>query len=144
MIQLWRSFGVLVPLLVFIIATLLAALPVIARGFSAARRRNSVRVLLCGWLVVVCAVTLPPAGGLQGRPLDLVPLRSMVAMMGSAVDWEVPVAQVGGNVLLFVPLGLLLRALPSTRPGSALRTAGAGALLAGILELGQYVLGVGR
>jgi glycopeptide antibiotics resistance protein len=143
MVQLWRSFGGLVPLLVFIIAALLVSLPVIAR-FSAQRRRDGVRALIFGWLVAVCTVTLFPAAGRRGRALDLIPLGSVVTMIRGAVDWEVPVAQIGGNTVLFVPLGLLLRALPTQRQGTALRAGGVGALLALTIELGQYALAVGR
>jgi glycopeptide antibiotics resistance protein len=142
-IQLWRSFGDLVPLLVVIIAALLVSLPVLSR-FSAQRRRNGVWALMCGWLVALCAVTLLPAAGQRGRALDLIPLGSVVTMIRSAVDWEVPDAQIGGNTLLFVPLGLLLRALPTQREGSALRALEVGALLGLTIELGQYALAVGR
>jgi glycopeptide antibiotics resistance protein len=141
MTQLWRSFGALVPLFVLAIVVLLASLPMIAR-LSRDRRRNAVKALICGWLVVLCAATLLPAAGQRGRALEPIPLVSIVTMIQSPVDWEVPVVQIGGNILLFVPLGLLLRAMPAQ--GTALRAAGVAALVALAIELGQYMLAIGR
>jgi glycopeptide antibiotics resistance protein len=78
--------------------------------------------------------------------VELVPFQSIVPLLTDSVSWEVPAAQIGGNVLLFVPLGVLLAAQQPTGSG-ARRVKRAGLIAAGaavVIELAQYAVGFGR
>jgi glycopeptide antibiotics resistance protein len=142
MTQLWRSFGDLAPLLVLVaIATLLGLLFV--GRLSEALRRTATAAVLVTWLLGVAAVTLLPAGGLRGRSADLVPFRSTLRMVTDAVDWEVATAQAGGNVALFVPLGLLLPLLSATRYSLG-RTLAIASTIGVCIETAQWLLALGR
>jgi len=89
------------------------------------------------------AIMLVPSGRLGGRSLDLIPLRSAWRQVTNSVDAEAAAVQIGGNVLLFVPFGLLA---PMRWPALAnfrrilLATLAFGALLEGL----QFAAGFGR
>ncbi|WP_432944937.1 VanZ family protein [Kribbella sp. CA-253562] len=145
MAQLWRTFGDLVPVLILVVAALAVTIPLIART-SPRRRRTVFSVLYAGWAICVGAVTLAPAAGQRGRAVELVPFQSIVTLLTDSVSWEVAAAQIGGNVLLFVPLGVLLEA---QRPSSSVarRVKRAGLIASGAavgIELVQYAVGFGR
>lgn len=98
--------------------------------------------LLAPCLLSVLLLTLMPNGSLHGRTLNLVPLRDMWRTLTNSIDWSVPVAQLGGNVLPVFPVGLLLALRrPDLRASWMIA-----ALLAltGSIEALQYLLGVGR
>jgi glycopeptide antibiotics resistance protein len=69
-----------------------------------------------------------------------VPLRGIGNLLLGSVWWQVPFVQIGGNVALFVPGGVLLawRARWSTA-----QVVAAGVALALGIEVLQYVLGAG-
>jgi glycopeptide antibiotics resistance protein len=147
MVQLWRGFGWLVP--IFLVVGLVVGAAV---GTVLWRRRGFARTALgdvaLETLAVlsglgVVAVTLvpdsfPPSGG--GPVLELVPF-ALIGGMFDAVWWQVPLVQLGGNVLLWVPgtLALALR----FRWGVG-RTLLAGTSAAVLVEALQLVLGTGR
>jgi glycopeptide antibiotics resistance protein len=102
-------------------------------------RRVAVLVLLA-YLAILLVATLIPTRREAVEPI-LIPLSGVLR----AFEEGGPVYGLGqavGNVLLFMPLGLLL---PSVVPGAGLRTV----LLAGLavslgIELAQWRMGVGR
>jgi glycopeptide antibiotics resistance protein len=145
MVQLWRSFGGLVPLLVLIVVCLVVLLPAIARS-SRQRRRSVINTFLGSWVIGVAAVTLSPAAGQRGRALESIPFKNLADLVTNSVDWQVPVAQIGGNILLFAPLGILLIAqAPGVTVAAGLRRTGLIAAAAAlVIEIAQYVLGFGR
>lgn len=148
MTQLWRNFG---PLLAI---GAVAALPLVALCFTLAWRRHGfardraviVRAgidgLLALWalsLVLVTQTTVAP--GVASRPLQITPFKGLSSLITDSVSWEVPVAQIGGLVLLFLPLGILLALRFGWGVG---RTVLAGTAIAVMAEALQWLLGAGR
>lgn len=148
MVQIWRSFSYAVPAFLAV-----AMLAVLFASAVALRRRRSGRApapsglrnlvldtLVALWLVGLGLVTLDPGRAPVSRSLELVPLRDIVQMVAHSVWWQVPAAQVGGNVLLFVPGGVLMA---WRHPWSLARTVAVGGLTAAAIETAQYVLALG-
>ncbi|MGQ0680734.1 MAG: VanZ family protein [Actinomycetota bacterium] len=101
------------------------------------------RALAACAVVLVLAVTLTPAAGMEGRDLDLMPFRSIAETLRNPVDWRVPLAQLGGNMLLFAAVGFLVP-VGWGRFGNW-RWIGLIALGLGAgIEAGQYLLAFGR
>ncbi len=102
--------------------------------------RRAALLVLLAYLAILLVATLIPT---RREPLEpiLVPLTGVLGAFeegGPAYG----LAQAVGNVVLFMPLGLLL---PSVVPGAGLRTV----LLAGLalslgIEFAQWRMGVGR
>lgn len=108
-------------------------------GFLSRLVINSLMIL---WLCGLTMITLSPVAHLgQRRPVELVPLRETFVLVTDSVSWQVPVAQIGGNIALFLPIGALL----IFRLGWGLtRTTIVGTSVAVLIELGQYISGSGR
>jgi len=143
MTQLWRSFGDRLPIIV-VAAMGIAATVLVLRRLAMRGRRIAVIAVLSMWLTAVAALTLLPAAGMRGRSIDLLPLRSTANMLLHAVDWQVAASQVGGNLILFIPLGLFLPLLSASARRSVLHTAGVAAAIACGIEAAQWVLAIGR
>src|SRR5688500_14774723 len=69
-------------------------------------RRIPLSVIGAVYLLVLLALLLKPVEGLSGG-VSLVPFVEMWRSMTAAVSAQVPLVQLVGNVLLFVPFGLL-------------------------------------
>ncbi|MDA0633799.1 VanZ family protein [Nonomuraea sp. MCN248] len=82
---------------------------------------------------------LTPAGGAEG--VSLIPFRDLAAVLRA--PWETAFVQVGGNLLVFAPLGALLP-VRSARLASPARVAAVAALASLLVETLQYVLRLGR
>jgi len=149
-VQLWRSLGFLVP--AFVVACLLLVAIVIFGARRLARRNDGLiptgglgdlvlNAALGAWVVGLALVTLAPGRQYTvARGVELVPLRGIGNLLLHSVSWQVPFVQIGGNVALFVPGGVLL----AWRAGwSAAQTVAAGVALALGIEVLQYVLGAG-
>lgn len=123
----WLVGGVLVGLLVGVMA---------ARRSRGPWWRRLVVALACAHLGGVLAVTLLPFGAGTVYPgesnISLQPLRTIVQLL----DGPESARQLGGNLLLLAPMGLLVpMAWNSARPWA--RTMGWGLLLSVTIELGQ-------
>lgn len=150
MVQIWRSFDYAVPM--FVAAVLLVTL--IAAGVAFRRRRSGVEAparadvgrlaldgLLVLWLVGLALVTLAPGRVPVPRgSVELVPLRGIVRLLTDSVWWQVPAAQIGGNIALFVPGGVLLA---WRRHWGVGRTVLAGGAVSVVIETAQYVFALG-
>jgi glycopeptide antibiotics resistance protein len=116
----------------------------------AARAARVALVLYLGWLAGETFFALPvtaaalragaaaaPGGGWHA---DLVPFRSIGHLLGLGWRWP-SIRLLGGNVLVFVPFGLLV---PTAWAGLAarLRILAAGLCLSVTIELGQLVVSV--
>ncbi|MFB8006831.1 VanZ family protein [Nocardia sp. NPDC056000] len=82
---------------------------------------------------------LTPTGG--RREVALVPIRDLVETLTG--DPEQAVVQVGANLIVFLPLGLLLP-LRLPRFAGVLRMFLVGAALSALLEIAQYAFDLGR
>ena len=103
--------------IVLMIAGALLLLSLAVRGISAryAHRPLSWRAIvwraaIVGWAAAVAYITLvagtTTSTGL--RPIELVPGAGIVQLLTDSVSVEVPLVQLGGNAMLFAPLGVLL------------------------------------
>ena len=149
MVQIWRSFSYAVPAF----AAVAAMAVLVASLVGLRRRRNRPEPIASGprelvldtlvvlWLVGLGLVTLDPGRVPVPRgSVELVPFRGILQLVTNALWWQVPAAQIGGNVLLFVTGGLLLA---WRRPWSLGRTVLVGGLISVAIETLQYVLALG-
>ena len=148
MAQLWRSFSYAVPafVLVVLLAAPLVGVVALRRRRSGAASSRSVRELALDtltflWLAGLALVTLDPGRvPVPQGSVELVPLRGILQLVAGPIWWQVPAAQIGGNVLLFVPGGVLMA---WRRRWSLGRTVLTGAMVAIVIETAQYVLALG-
>ena len=135
----------LIPMALFVV--LLASVLVVIRlragaALPSALFVSAVDALLAGWAVGLSLVTLGDWFG-EGRQLDLVPLHSIGAYVSQWDETTVPATQILGNVLLFLPFGLLAPARwPTLR--RLLPTVGVAALIAVPIEILQFASAQGR
>ena len=139
---------------------LLAALVLLAAPVVALRARRRVRRSGESWrsasavaalnasavvaLVAVLVVTLRPIGLGGTATANWVPFATIIDQVTSQVDASVAFRNLGGNVLLFVPVGFLWTWV-AVRSGLSWRTAlAASAALSLLVELVQFVAPLGR
>ena len=95
-------------------------------------------------LVAVLVVTLRPIGLGGTATANWVPFATIIDQVTSQVDASVAFRNLGGNVLLFVPVGFLWTWV-AVRSGLSWRTAlAASAALSLLVELVQFVAPLGR
>ena len=146
--QLWSHFSPLV-----LVGAMFAA-PVLTLGFIFAWRRHGFAhdravilratgdAFLALWgLALVLTTQATVAPGVTTRPLQLVPFEGLAPLITRSVAWEVPAAQIGGLVLLFLPLGVLRALRYGWGLGRGVLTGAAVAVSAAAL---QWILGAGR
>ena len=135
----------LIPMTVFVVV--LASILVLVRLRAGSTLLSAIFVatvdaLLVGWIVGLSLVTLGD-WVLEGRQLDLMPLRSILAYVSQWDETTVPATQIVGNALLFLPFGLLAPARwPRFR--RLLPTLGVAAVIAVTIELLQFASAQGR
>ncbi|MBO9556700.1 VanZ family protein [Cellulomonas sp.] len=148
MVQLWRSFSHLIPLVVVVggVAFVAAAWVGWERAGSrrtwAAVRRACYDGAFAVWVVAVAVITLSPGAG-AGLPgmepsVRMVPFADLADLLTSSVHWEVPLVQIGGNLALFAAGGALT--VLRGRSG-VLRTASIYFAVRVVIESIQYVIG---
>lgn len=97
----------------------------------------------CGcWLLALLLLTVT-SGQRGGRYTDLVPFHELYVYITSSVDASIPISHIGGNLLLFVPFGVLAPLRFRRLRGWRALTCVAGVLAVGV-ELSQFVMGLGR
>ena len=118
MVQLWRSFSILVPLalvvssIAFAVVSLASWMHADGERPWAAVRRACYDGLLAVWMVGIAVLTLSPGAG-AGLPgmepsVRLVPFGDITDLVTSSAHWEVPFVQIGGNLVLFAVGGALM------------------------------------
>ena len=114
MLGFWRTFGELLPLGIAGVCVLAGTLVAWGRVGKVGQRRLTV-LFLAIWGLSLAAVTLWPSGGWldannnwQTRGINLTPLSEIGDALTNSVTWHVPVEQIGGNLLLFAPLGIAI------------------------------------
>ncbi|WP_109773435.1 VanZ family protein [Quadrisphaera granulorum] len=125
----------LLVLTVGLVAAATAAVPGMRRGDRRAAAVASCRVLLAGALLGVLALTQVTSYG--GGRVNLVPFASIASELGNA-NPRLAVANILGNALLFVPVGLLL---PTATGWRWSRSAVAVVVLVVAIELLQLLTG---
>jgi glycopeptide antibiotics resistance protein len=147
-VQLWRSFSHLIPLVVvvggvaFVVAAWVGWERAGSRRTWAAVRRACYDGAFAVWVVAVAVITLSPGAG-AGLPgmepsVQLVPFGDLADLLTSSVHWEVPLVQIGGNLVLFAAGGALT--VLRGRSG-VLRTASIHFAVGVVIESIQYVIG---
>jgi glycopeptide antibiotics resistance protein len=152
MTQAWRTFVDVLPVLV--VAVCLAAPVAVLRARQRVRRLgeswrsatatvalHTAAVLV---LVALLGITLDPIGVGLPASANWVPFTTIIDQVTSQVDTSVAFRNLGGNVLLFVPVGFLW-AWAAVRSGRSWGTAltAAAAISVGV-ELVQLVVPLGR
>ena len=146
----WRAFGSILPLGVVGAGVLIVMLLAWRRLGSVGRRRVAVAFLVT-WGLGVLAVTLRPQSGWldahnhwRTRGISLIPLTEISDAVANSVTWHVPVEQIGGNLILFMPLGVGLVMLADGRRLGWRAGFRAGAVVGFAIEAAQWLLDVGR
>jgi hypothetical protein len=117
------------------VASVVAALPALRRRDARGARTAVTRVLLAGAVLAVLAVTL--TGGAAGTGVNLVPGEGIRTALRNA-NSELGLVNLVGNVVMFVPVGLLLPLATRLRFGG---TVAACAALSVLVECVQLTLG---
>ncbi|WP_062201450.1 VanZ family protein [Demequina salsinemoris] len=147
MVQLWRAFGGEVQSMLVLSGYAFALVALVVAGVPGLRRRPRpvLRILRAGgllaWAVCVASVTLTGTGDVGRRSVSLVPFAEIVELMTNSVWWQVPFVQIGGNVAMFVPFGLLLAIHPRWGVG---RSVLVGFVIVTAIETAQFALATGR
>ncbi|WP_084127507.1 VanZ family protein [Demequina sp. NBRC 110054] len=147
MVQLWRAFGGELQSMLILSGCAFALVALAVLGIPAQRRRPRpvLRILRSGgllaWVLCVASLTLSPTFDAGPRSVSLVPFAEIVELIANSVWWQVPFVQIGGNVAMFVPLGLLLAI--DARWGIG-RSVLAGLVLVIAIETAQFALATGR
>ena len=148
--QLVRSFADHVVLVLWLVPVLVIAAAAVARRrtlrgvpITEALWRSGLELLLGVWAGMVVAVTLQPAGDLVGRRIDLQPGHGIFDLIFGGAAHSTALAQLGGNVLLFLPLGFLLplrlRSIRRFTQIALLST-----VLVTAIEITQFLANIGR
>lgn len=146
----WRNFDGLLPY-GFVALVVAVATAVLWRSLS----RRGQRVVAWLWLLTATAavvlVTLTPQTPMIDknnvvitRALEIVPFQELYYAAFSSVSWRVAVEQIGGNILLFLPVGIGLALLKLRAPRGLAFGFVAGAGLGIMIESLQWILGLGR
>jgi glycopeptide antibiotics resistance protein len=121
--QLWRNFGDLVPVAskAAVVLCLVAAL--ISWGYRGLARdgdtlaRVARDASLAVWAVGIAALTLVPSStAMVAVRTEFVPFSQIWTELTTAVSVEAAIAQLGGNLVLWVPGGILLAIGRTRRP----------------------------
>ncbi len=137
----WRHYsgpiGAGLTVVAVLVALLAVALVVVRRHGRAVRGRVVVWAFATATAVLaIVALTLVPSKP-HDPGLQLVPLRTILWNL-AAVDRVVGIANLGGNLALFVPFGVCLGLVPGLRVRGAVAISVALSIL---VETGQYLLG---
>ncbi|NDI50491.1 VanZ family protein [Goekera deserti] len=122
---------------VVVLVTALAGVPALRRGDRRGAARTCVRVLLAGAVATVLVMTLVAGSAWGAGSYNLVPGTTIAAQLASS-NGSLALGNLAGNVLVFVPIGLLGVLGTRCRPGTVV-AAGGGLSVA--IELSQYVTG---
>ena len=117
------------------VASVAASLPALQRGDARGAWTAVTRVLLAGAVLAVLVVTL--TGGAAGTGVNLVPGEGIRTALRNA-NSELGLVNLVGNVVMFVPVGLLLPLATRLRFGG---TVAACAALSVLVECVQLTLG---
>ncbi|WP_309516998.1 VanZ family protein [Rossellomorea marisflavi] len=143
MMELWRSFGWSVPILLTA-ATALIMIIITNQGRS--RKRDLLpKVFTILSIGAVCLLTLTPLDGpnISEGQTNFEPFSNLkLNLHGPHI--EVPIRNLLANVLLFVPFGFFVAWWMKRKKALGWKVTGAGALLSLIIEGCQYVFPLGR
>lgn len=147
MIQLWRAFGELVPLFLFIVLMVSVIVFFLIKKMKLNFITVIINTLFLLSIMAILLVTLYPK--LYGVPvprlLNLIPFIEMYNTMFYSVDFSVPIRNLALNILLFVPFGFFFSLSYSLFRKVSFRSIIVGGLLLSfVIELVQYSFPTGR
>lgn len=149
MTQIWRAFHDLVPLLA-VLVLVAGGLFVVMLRLPARGRCTTARVIGGLWLIALLLITLRPQAPIitldgNERPVQLVPFKSLYELVfQTSTGVGLPLGEIGGNLMLFAPLGVLAPFLWPTRRHLLGRVALAATGVATVIETIQWGMATGR
>ena len=147
MVQLWRAFGDIVPIFIFIILLVCIANFFLIRKGKLDFNNGIINILFFISVIGILLVTLYPKlyGVPVQRVVNLIPFSGMYNMLFHSVDIGVPIRNIGLNILLFVPFGFLFSLRRSLfRKVRRVNIIISGLFLSLIIEALQYMFPLGR
>ncbi|MGP4069996.1 VanZ family protein [Halobacillus sp. B29] len=145
MVQLWKSFGELVPLfLISVIAVSIGAY-FVSKQKKVSFRRVMIEALFLLSVLGILFITIFPASYTSQRVLNVIPFVGMYNILFHSVDITVPIRIVGLNILLFTPFGFFLAVKSASLNKKFMgRVVLAGAMLSLFVEVIQFIFPMGR
>ena len=146
MVQLWRAFGVLVPLFLLIVLAVILITYFVSRKGKLDFKSVIVNVMFILSVIGILFVTIYPKSYGPGMPriVNLVPFIGMYKIMFHSVDIIVPIRNLGLNILLFVPFGFFLTIKSSFYKNLKLFVILTGFLFSLSIEIVQFSIPMGR
>jgi glycopeptide antibiotics resistance protein len=147
MIQVWRSLGNAIPIYIIITLVSILILFLLSKqklSFKSFIMSSSLIAVTLGIIVVTLYPTMySPYIDLEiPRIVNLVPLKGIYDIIFHSVDIAVPIVNIGGNIILFIPFGLLLSFFLKQK--SLIKITSLGFLLSLLIEVIQYIYPTGR
>lgn len=147
MIQVWRSLGHAIPIYIIITLVSILILFLLTKqkgSFKSFIMNSSLIAVTLGVIVVTLYPTMySPDIDLEiPRVVNLIPFNGIYDIIFHSVDIAVPLVNIGGNIVLFIPFGLLLSFLLKRKP--LIKITFLGFLLSLLIEVIQYIYPTGR
>ncbi|WP_129692427.1 VanZ family protein [Gottfriedia acidiceleris] len=145
MIQLWRAFGDIVPIFIIIVLAMGFTTYFVIKKKNTNFKRVVVNNLFVISIIAILLITVFPLsyGIAMPRVVNFVPFIGMYDIIFNSVDITVPIRNLGLNILLFIPFGLLLSLRKSSKR-IILNVTFMGLLLSLFIEIVQYIVPMGR
>lgn len=147
MVQLWRAFGVIVPLFLIIVLAVILITYFVSRKRKLDFKSVIVNVMLVLSVVAILLVTVYPKtyDPRMPRIVNLVPFIGMYNILFHSVDIIVPFRNLGLNILLFAPFGFFLTLKKSSlQKNLKLFVILTGFLFSLFIEMVQFSIPMGR
>ncbi|RIW28780.1 VanZ family protein [Bacillus salacetis] len=149
MIQLWRQFSWVIPILALVTAALVTVVYIWKnhRGKGEARWADLIPVLFTlistGGIFLITLSPLVPGVALEGgtnfRPFDNLRLNLVYR-----THLDIPIRNLSANIVLFIPFGFFYSWWIRNRRWIVIKSTIAGSVLSIIVEVTQYFLPLGR
>ncbi|MGM0844675.1 MAG: VanZ family protein [Bacillota bacterium] len=149
MIELWRQFGWVIPILAIVTAALVMVVYVWKdhKGEGGARWADLIPVLFTlislGGIFLITLSPLVPGVALEGNT-NLQPFDNLRLNLIYRNHLEVPIRNLVANIILFIPFGFFYSWWIRHRNWRLVKTTVAGSILSLMVEVIQYSLPLGR
>ncbi|WP_421384830.1 VanZ family protein [Bacillus salacetis] len=147
MIQLWRQFSWVIPILALVTATLVTAVYIWKKQKGEARWADLIPVLFTlistGGVFLITLSPLVPGVALEGNT-NFQPFDNLRLNLIYRTHLDIPIRNLLANVVLFIPFAFFYAWWIRKRKRVLIKTTLAGSFLSIIVELIQYLLPLGR